>query len=167
MPEFDINETDETDQLLDSAFFRPRQLQLLRKQGNLEDVNSLCYPSRLMVSYRAPEPRQIPIPSSKVDKRELKELEIVLPWMTPLRKSIIFSLCDSLDSSRGSSLLRVPKDVVSKNSHLPRNRLNRGISGPEGGEFVCVLQYHLINAMPACQPKKRSCKGLFNYVKIM
>src|SRR6218665_4053843 len=79
-------------------------------------------------------------------------------------KSMIFSLCDSLVSSRGSSSLRVPKDVLSKKSHLPRNHLNRGISGPGAEEkFVSVLQYHLVNVMPACQPKKRSSKGLLNY----
>lgn len=73
MPESNVYETDETGQSSDSAFFQPHQLQLLRKQGNLGNVNSFGHPSRLMVGSRGPELRRIPAPSSQVDKRELKE----------------------------------------------------------------------------------------------
>src|SRR6218665_2557814 len=40
---------------------------------------------------------------------------------------------------------------------------NIGIWGRAEEEFVSVLQYHLVNVMPASQPKKRSSKRLFNY----
>ena len=40
---------------------------------------------------------------------------------------------------------------------------NLGTWGRAEEEFVGGLQYNLVNVMPACQPKKRSSKGLFNY----
>jgi len=49
----------------------------------------------------------------------------------------------------------------------PRNPIFLGIAwtGESGdlGEGRKGVQYNLMNVMPACQPKKRSSKGLFNY----
>lgn len=61
--------------------FRSRQLQLLPKYRNLNDVNILCHSSCLVVGPRGPIFRKISNPSSQVDKSELKKFEIVLSWV--------------------------------------------------------------------------------------